>query len=367
MAASRLPTSRPSKATWRVHSLGQEEKPNTFEPRSPPHVRASLVIVVVWGRGGRAVVVAGRKNSGGVVVASLRRRRCCCCRRCSLPLAEAPSQSDTAPAHPHPCHAHAPMDKPTICTPPESSSPVVVEFATPVLERTRAPSSSSSSCSDDDHARLSPASTLQFWDENGLDGAWRRRGDSDLQAATPPRVPWARLMSLNPRHPNVELFDHAIVIGRCTPSAPVPRSQHLTHVPQYVARQVCHEHCCFVDPKISKEHCSLELVDAAAVDGVVVRDTSANGTARPTSTPSPTLSHTHTLFLTGTFINGRKIGRGNSTSIRTGDELSLVLPSCAVSLQSANHAKGPRRDLAPALAHRPSCGPTHPRVAKQTL
>jgi hypothetical protein len=61
--------------------------------------------------------------------------------------------------------------------------------------------------------RMAPASTWRFWDATGVDGA------SFLHdaAAVPDggRRPFARLMSLNPSHRNVDLFSLPIIIGRC--------------------------------------------------------------------------------------------------------------------------------------------------------
>eukprot|EP00033_Pygsuia_biforma_P001050 GCRY01001196.1.p1 GENE.GCRY01001196.1~~GCRY01001196.1.p1 ORF type:complete len:491 (-),score=76.52 GCRY01001196.1:362-1834(-) len=102
------------------------------------------------------------------------------------------------------------------------------------------------------------------------------------------KIPWARLVSLNPENPNVNIFEDSLVIGR-SPDSDVQ----------------------FPNPQLSGKHTKIfrQARSMSAMQGsdnlysFFVEDTSTNGT----------------------FLNGKKIGKGQKALIKKMDEISLVL------------------------------------------
>lgn len=103
--------------------------------------------------------------------------------------------------------------------------------------------------------------------------------------ATPERAPWGLLKSLNAKRLDVDLKIKVFNIGR------------------HASCQVK-----IFDTRISNVHCRISEVDQA--------DQAANAGAPARITD---------LSTNGTFLNGVKIGRGESRELRTGDSVALVI------------------------------------------
>ncbi|KAL1925668.1 uncharacterized protein VTP21DRAFT_551 [Calcarisporiella thermophila] len=98
--------------------------------------------------------------------------------------------------------------------------------------------------------------------------------DHTIIHSTPP---WAKLESLNSLYPDFALSEQIVKIGRQT-DCPAPLR--------------------FKDNRVSGHHCIIEHTS----DGPVLTDLSFNGT----------------------FINGKKLGKGNSSSLQSGDEIVIL-------------------------------------------
>ncbi|KAJ4459574.1 putative Serine/threonine-protein kinase Chk2 [Paratrimastix pyriformis] len=109
--------------------------------------------------------------------------------------------------------------------------------------------------------------------------------DPSPSSPTKPK-PWGKFVSLNPDFPHVELIERDITFGR-RPDCTVV----------------------IEDMRISSKHCQLILEqDGSPGSQVFIRDLSWSDGSN------------------GTFVNGKKLGRGNQTMLYNGDQVSLLKP-----------------------------------------
>ena len=106
---------------------------------------------------------------------------------------------------------------------------------------------------------------------------------------------WGRLVSFNTQYPNVDLVEEVYVLGRGRKASPGLR---------------------YDDIRVSGTHCRLERkVDASSGEArVFLTDTSSNGT----------------------FVNGRKVGKGRQLVLSHNDEVSLVIIRKGQEMAGAN-------------------------------